>query len=130
MEGSWSAVLEQRDICRVFDMAPHVPIAGMPAVSLFNGKLQVNLLLLGNAIALHSMDGFSEYALPVVAPSKNPQEVRHASRGARVGVFGQPKRIHRGEGGEWKRGVWWRQFQGAGARHWILEPRNGLARGT
>ena len=30
---------EQREICRARDKAPHVPIAGIPAVSLFNGKL-------------------------------------------------------------------------------------------
>ena len=60
-----------------------------------------------------------------------------ALRIARIGVFGQPKCIRTYDGGEWQNEVWADpcserrvklQIQGAGARSWILERRNGLAR--
>ena len=34
-------VLEQREVCRAFDTAPHAPAAGTSTVAMFNGKLQV-----------------------------------------------------------------------------------------
>ena len=37
-------VLENCDVCRAFDKAPRVPIAGTSAVSMFNEKVQVDLL--------------------------------------------------------------------------------------
>ena len=55
-----------------------------------------------------------------------------------MGVFGAPKSLHLDEGGEWKNDLWrdlcvGRRiklvFQGGGAHPWILERRNGLARG-
>ena len=39
-----AAVLEQRDVCRPLEKAPHVPIAGMPTVSMSNEELQVDAL--------------------------------------------------------------------------------------
>ena len=49
-------VLEHRDVRAAFDRAPHVPIAGTPSVSAPNGKLQVDLLFLGDIVALRVMD--------------------------------------------------------------------------
>ena len=37
-------VLENCDVCRAFDKAPHLPTAGASAVPTFNGKAQVGLL--------------------------------------------------------------------------------------
>ena len=85
------------------------------------------------------MDVFSEQQLLVPLGPKNPQEARDASCGARIGDFGQPECIRMDEGGGWKHEVLADlcseraikvQFRGAGARPWILERRNGLARGT
>ena len=50
--------LERRGVCRAFGRAPHLPIAGTSAVLMFNGKLQVDLLFLGDIIALHVMEVF------------------------------------------------------------------------
>ena len=36
-------VLETCDVCRAFDKAPHIPIAGAATVSAFNEKVQVDL---------------------------------------------------------------------------------------
>ena len=37
-------VLEQRDVCRSFDTAAHVPITGAPTIPMLNEKLQIELL--------------------------------------------------------------------------------------
>ena len=52
-------VLENCDVCGAFDKAPHVPIAGTSAVSLFNEKVQDDLPLLGDLVVLHATDMFS-----------------------------------------------------------------------
>ena len=55
-----------------------------------------------------------------------------------MGVFGAPKSLHLDEGGEWGNELWRDLcaerriklvFRGAGAHPWILERRNGPARG-
>ena len=130
-------VSEQRGICRAFDKAPHVPVAGTSTVSMSNGNLQVDLVFPANLIALRAMQISPQYSLIAPARPKNAQEGWAALSGTRIGVFGQPQRIQMDEGGEWKNGVraalgWERrlmlQFQGAGAHARILERRNGLAR--
>ena len=61
-----------------------------------------------------------------------------AFRTSRIAVFGKPRAIQKGEGYERGNELWADlradrscklQFQGAGARPWISECRNGLARG-
>ena len=49
---------ENCDVCRAFDKAPHVPIAGAPAVPMFREKARVDLPCLGDLIVLHPMDAF------------------------------------------------------------------------
>ena len=49
-------VVSQCDACKAFEKAPHIPISGMPTVSMFNERLQMDLLFLGDIIALHIMD--------------------------------------------------------------------------
>ena len=70
--------------------------------------------------------------------SKNPQEVWDVFCAGWLGTFGPPKSIQMDEGGEWKNEVWMDYcsdrrikliFQGVGAHPWLLERRNGLARG-
>ena len=51
-------VLVQRESCRVFDEAPHIPIAGTSVGPMSNGELQVDMASLGDAIALRAMDVF------------------------------------------------------------------------
>ena len=64
--------------------------------------------------------------------------MRNASRGARIGIFGQPMCIQMDVGGEGGNGAradmcprrgFKLQFQGAGAHPWILGRRNSVARG-
>ena len=57
------AALGDCDVCRVFDKAPHVPIAGTSAVSVFNVKVQVDLLFLGELVVAHAMDVSSRFSL-------------------------------------------------------------------
>ena len=132
-------VAEQCEVCRAFDKAPRIPIAGTSTASAFNEKLQIDLLFLGDIIALRIMDMFSKYSLLIPARSKNPQEVRDAFCNSWLSVFGQPKGIQLDEGGGWKNEILLDlcserriklQFQGVGAHPWILERRNGLARGN
>ena len=55
-------VLDHCDVCRAFDEAPHVPVAGTHAVSMFNEKVHVDPLFLDDLIAVHAMDMFSKYS--------------------------------------------------------------------
>ena len=68
---SWRLVLATRvdivhlgqcGVRRAFDKAPHVPLAGNPAVSMFNGKLLADVLFLAKRIALRAMRVF--YQVP------------------------------------------------------------------
>ena len=49
-------VPERCEVRRVFDEVPHVPIAGASTASMFSGKVQVDILFLGDIIALRTMD--------------------------------------------------------------------------
>ena len=69
------AVVTQCEVCRAFDKAPHLPIAGTSMVAAFNEKLQVDLLFLDDLIVLHIMDVFSKYSVLTPVRSKNPLEV-------------------------------------------------------
>ena len=67
--------LEQCEVCRAFDKAPHAPIGGTSTVAMFNGKLQADLLFLGVLIALRAIDLSSKHFLLIPARSKNLQEI-------------------------------------------------------
>ena len=105
---------------------------------MLNERLRMDLLFLGDILTLHIKDVFSKYSILARARSNNPQEVWDAFLSSWVGVFGIPKCLHLAEGGEWKNDLW-RDLrvarriklvsQGAGEHPWILERRNGLARG-
>ena len=114
-------VLGHCDVRRAFGRAPHVLTAGTSAISIFNEKLQLDLLFWGEIVPLHSEN--SELLIP--AHSENPKEVWGAFATLRSGIFGPSKCIRMDEGGEWKNEVWadfcsGRQikllFQGVGAR--------------
>ena len=64
--------LEQRQVCRAFAEAPRAPLA---RTSTFSEKLQVDLLSLGDVIALRVMGVFPQYFLLLPVRSKNPQEM-------------------------------------------------------
>ena len=131
-------VVSQCDVCKAFEKAPRTPIAGTPTVAMFNEKLQVDLLLLDDLIVLLTMGVFSKYSVLTPVRSKNPLEVWDAFVACWIGIFAPPKAIQMDEGGEWKNEAWAdfcadRRiklfFQCVGAHPWILERRNGLARG-
>ena len=131
-------MLEQREVRRAFGEAPHAAIAGKSTASTPNAKSQVGILFLEDLAALRAMHGLSEYSLLIPVRPKSPQEVRDAFRGSWLGISDQPRRIQLAEVGERRNIVWADpcserrnklQFQGAGARPWIIGLRNGLARG-
>ena len=62
------------EICRAFDVAPAIPVAGTSAASSFNERVQVDLLFLGDLIALHVLDLFSRYSLLAPVRAENPEE--------------------------------------------------------
>ena len=99
-------VLETSDVCRAFDKAPHIPIAGTTAVSAFNEKVEVDLPFLDDLIVVHAMDVFSKYPLLHPAQFKNPQKVWDVFCAGWLGTFGAPKCIQMDEGGEWKDEIW------------------------
>ena len=68
-------VVRECEIRRAFDAAPAIPVAGTSKVSSFNEKVQVDLLFLGDLIALHVLDVFPRYSLLVPVRPKNPEEV-------------------------------------------------------
>ena len=41
-------VLAQCEVCRAFDTAPNVPVAGTSTVAMFNEKLELDLWFLGD----------------------------------------------------------------------------------
>ena len=91
---------EQCGICRAFDFAPQMPIAGL-RLSAFNGTLPVDLLLL---------DVYSRWRLLCARWQSFPggrflitvrfaQEVRGVLRSWRIAISGRPKRPRTDEGG-------------------------------
>ena len=93
-------VAQEREICRSFDEAPHVPFASTQTVPTFNKGPHAHLLFLGGIVRLRAMDVFSEYPLLISVRSENPQEVRGAMYNSRIGVFGQPLSSQTDAGGE------------------------------
>ena len=69
-----SELLEQCGSCRVFDKAPHIPIAGSFPVQVFIGKLKVDPLAAGDGIASHATDVYSKNSPVIPARSKKPQK--------------------------------------------------------
>ena len=65
---------------------------------MFNERLQMDLLFLGDIITLHIMDVFSKYSMLTRVRSKNPQEVWDAFLSTWARVFGIPKCLHLDEG--------------------------------
>ena len=87
-------VVAQCDTCEAFDKAPHIPISGTSTVSMFNERLQMDLLFLDDIVALHIKDVFPKYSILTRVRPKNPQEVWDAFVSSWVGVFGPPKCLH------------------------------------
>ena len=52
----------QCDVCKAFGKAPHPPVSGTSSVSMFNPRLQMDLLFLDDTVALHIMSVFSSYS--------------------------------------------------------------------
>ena len=98
-------VSDQREVCRAFKEAPHVPIAKASAVATSNEKSQVDLLLPADIIESDAMDVSSECAFLMPARSKTFQEVWGALRNSRIGVFGPSQCAQMDEGGERKNEV-------------------------
>ena len=99
-------VLEQCEVCRAFDTAPHASVAETSTVAMFNGTLQVALLLLDDVSVPHVLDGFPKYSLLIPVRTENPQEVWKAFCGSSIGVFGPPLCIQMDEGEKWRNELW------------------------
>ena len=56
-------VVRECEICRTFDVAPAIRVAGTSSASSFNEEAQVGILSLGDLIALHVLDLVSPYSL-------------------------------------------------------------------
>ena len=82
------------------DRAPHVLIAGTPPASMFNEKLQIDLLFLDDIIALHVTGVFPRNSSPTPVRVKTLRHVRGAFSGLRVGVFGPPECVQMNVGSE------------------------------
>ena len=95
-------VLARCEVGQAFEKAPHAPAAGISTVAAFNEKLQIDLLLLGDIVALRVMGASPENSHVIPVRAETPQEVRDASRSSWIGVFGPPFSIQMDEGGEWR----------------------------
>ena len=92
-------VLEHCEECGAVEKVPHEPVAGTSAVSMFRGKLQVDLSFLGDPVALRATDVFPKNSILIPERSKNPQERRDAFCSLRIGISGLPRIIQMDEGG-------------------------------
>ena len=95
-------VVRECEICRAFDVAPTTPASGTSSASSSNEKAQVDLLFLDDLIVLHVLDIFSRHSLLVPVRSKSPERVWDSFCALRIAVFGKPRIIQMGEGGEWE----------------------------
>ena len=131
--------LEQCEACLAFGKAPHAPAFGPFTVAMFSGKLQVDLLSPGDIAAVRVTPVSSKYPLLRPVRTKNPQGARDTFCNSWVGVFGPTMCIQMDEGGERKHESRTKLrsgrrikklLQGVGAHPWVLQRRNGLARGN
>ena len=120
-------ILEQCDVCKAFDQAPHIAIAGTSAVSTFQEKVRVDLLFPDALIALRGMDMFRKNSLLSPVLPKNPKEVWDVFCRGWLGTFGPTRCLQMDEGGEWKDEIRTDlraerriklQFHGVGAHPW------------
>ena len=95
------------DVCRTVHEAPHVPIAEAATVSMASGSIISSGRIISGRLRSLARDGRLFDVLPLnPAALKNSQGAREAFCSVRIGVFGQPKSIRTGEGGEWENAVW------------------------
>ena len=131
-------VLRQREACRAFDTAPHLPIAGTSTASSFNEKPLVDLPFFDDAIPSRAAGIYSEQFLLIRLRLENPSEAWGAFCSSRIAIFVGPECVQMDEGGERANGnstdlrLGGRiklPFRSAGAHHWILERRKEPASG-
>ena len=93
-------VLARLEVRQASEKAPRAPMARTSTAAAFNGKSQVDLLFLGDILALRVKDVFSTCSLLMLVRAKNPQEVWGAFRNSWIRDSGPPSRIQMDEGGE------------------------------
>ena len=71
-------VSEHCDVCMACGRATHVPFAGTFTVSMFNGKLRIDLPFVDDIITSHVTDVSSKYSPLTPVRPENPQGVRGA----------------------------------------------------
>ena len=74
--------LETYDVCRAFDKAPHIPIAGATAVSACNEKVQVGPLFLDELIVTRDGCFFEVFFSTPGAVRKSPGSLGRFLRGS------------------------------------------------
>ena len=91
-------VLEQCEICRAFDKAPRIPIAGTSIFSAINEEVRADLLFLDDAAAARAMyvSRIDAFFLPIAPRIVGVHGARFAGRG--LPFFGRPRRSQMGEG--------------------------------
>ena len=85
--------VDQCEVCWAFGKAHRLAVAGASSVSSFCGKLQGDLLFLGDVVALRAMDVRTTVPLPARVRPESP----HGSSGT---VLGQPPTKRMRAGGE------------------------------
>ena len=92
------AALGDCDVWRVFDKAPHVPIAGTSTASALNEEVRADPLSLDDITALRAMDMPSKCSL--LLPDQSRAAVGwDVSCSGWLGIFGPPKTIQMDDGG-------------------------------
>ena len=95
-------VVRECEICRAFDLATAIPVSGASMASSFNEKVLADLLVLSDPTVAHVLDLFSRYPPLVPVRPTNLGDVWDTSCASWIAVFGEPRIMQMGEGGEWK----------------------------
>ena len=99
-------VVRECEICRGFDVAPAIPVAGASSVASFNEQLRVDLLFWGDWIVLRVLGLFSSYSLLSSCPvEESGRCMGYLSRFADCGFWETPDNSD-GRRKEWKNDLW------------------------
>ena len=124
-------VLGQCEVCRSFDTASHVPVAGTSTAFIIDEKTQVDPLFLDDILALRAMDVFAKCSgrpnCPREAEIVDTREAELSPGSSGIGAI----RLVRAVSGLTECGLICVRDPGPELRAhpWIFERRNGLATG-
>ena len=93
------------NVGRAFDRAPRVPITETSTVSMFTEKVQVDLLFLGDVVALRVFGVFSKYSLSLQRTPRIPKKYGALPRMCGLRFFGRRSVPRWMQGGAWENEV-------------------------